>query len=231
MRYRLRVRRGLSRPRGGAADVTAPRPFRAGPPREAQLVFRLGPAQVAAPVLGGLLVGTALVCVLLAVTGERMTAGELWSCVSAALLASAALPLLSPSYGVELTDSRLVIRGAGRREIEWRDVTGLEVRRTVGGPDGRRLGVRRAPDTAARADVPPGPPLRRQGAGPHGLVDRSPRRQTRLNAHRPTAVDRSVLINRSSRRRSTRHHHRLRPPGARMRARWPSRRPRPSRGA
>ncbi|WP_149825551.1 hypothetical protein [Streptomyces tailanensis] len=99
--------------------------------------------------LGGLLVGTALVYVLLAVTGERMTAGELWSCVSAALLANAVLPLLSPSYGVELTDSRLVIRGAGRREIEWRDVTGLEVRRTVGVrtvvvsvSDGRRIPLR-----------------------------------------------------------------------------------------
>lgn len=111
--------------------------------------FKLAAVQIAVPVLGGLLAGTALVYVLLAATGERMTAGELWVCVSAAVVASAALPLLPPSYGVELADSRLVIRGAGRREIEWRDITGLEIRRSVGVrtvvvsvTDGRRIPLR-----------------------------------------------------------------------------------------
>src|SRR5882757_993226 len=95
--------------------------------------FRLGALQVAAPVLGGLLAGTVLANVLLVVTaGEYMTSEELRSCLSAVVVASLVVPALPSRYGVELTPNRLVILGNRRREIAWRDVIGLEIRRTAG---------------------------------------------------------------------------------------------------
>ncbi|MDW4907556.1 hypothetical protein RB628_19940 [Streptomyces sp. ADMS] len=111
--------------------------------------FRLGKLQAAAPILCGLLVGTALVYVVLEATGERMTAGELWSCLSAAVIASVVVPALPPNYGIELTHNRLVLLGNRRREIEWREITGLEIRKTAGirtivasVTDGRRIPLR-----------------------------------------------------------------------------------------
>ncbi|MEU1404820.1 hypothetical protein ABZ471_21050 [Streptomyces sp. NPDC005728] len=111
--------------------------------------FRLRVVQTAAPVLGGLLVGTALAYVLVAATGGHMTAGELWACVSAAMLASVVVPVLPPHYRVELSDDFLVLRGGGRRDIAWRDIIGLAVRKTAGVrtvvvhvSDGRRIPLR-----------------------------------------------------------------------------------------
>jgi hypothetical protein len=105
--------------------------------------------QIAAPVLGGLLVGTVLAYVLVAAGGGRMTAGELWTCVSAALLASVVVPVLPPHYRVQLSDDFLVLRGGVRRDIAWRDIVGIEVRNTVGVrtvvvqvSDGRRIPLR-----------------------------------------------------------------------------------------
>ncbi|MEU2281915.1 hypothetical protein ABZ614_08255 [Streptomyces sp. NPDC013178] len=112
-------------------------------------IFRLGVAQTAVPVLGGMLVGTVLAYVLVAVTGGRMTAGELWACVSAGVFASAVVPALPPHYRVELNDDCLVLLGGGRRDIAWRDIIGLEVRKTAGVrtvvievSDGRRIPLR-----------------------------------------------------------------------------------------
>jgi hypothetical protein len=80
-----------------------------------------------------------------------MTSEELRSCLSAAVIASVVVPALPPRYGVELTPNWLVLRGNRRREIAWRDIIGLEIRRTVGirrvvvsVADGRRI-VLRAP--------------------------------------------------------------------------------------
>ncbi|MFE9765766.1 hypothetical protein ACFYPC_14760 [Streptomyces sp. NPDC005808] len=102
--------------------------------------------------LGSLLAGTALTNVLLAVTaGEYMTSEELRSCLSAAVIASIVFPFLPPHYGVELTPNSLVVLGNRRREIAWRDIIGLEIRKTAGirtvivaVSDGRRI-VLRAP--------------------------------------------------------------------------------------
>ncbi|MFD9324135.1 hypothetical protein ACFWDQ_42010 [Streptomyces sp. NPDC060053] len=111
--------------------------------------FRLGALQIAAPLLGGLLVGTALAYVLVEATGGHMTAGELWTCVSAGVIASVVVPSLPPRHGVELTHSRLVVLGGGRREIVWQDIIGLEIRKTLGirtvvvqVSDGRRIPLR-----------------------------------------------------------------------------------------
>jgi hypothetical protein len=111
--------------------------------------FRLGVMQIAAPVLGGMLVGTALAYVLVAATGGRMTAGELWAFVSAGVFASVVVPAMPPHYSVELYDDCLVLRGGRRRDIPWRDVIGLEVRKTAGVrtvvirvSDGRRIPLR-----------------------------------------------------------------------------------------
>ncbi|WP_328936422.1 hypothetical protein OG288_01410 [Streptomyces tauricus] len=111
--------------------------------------FRLGVVQIAAPVLGGGLGGTVLAYVLVAAEGGRMTAGELWMWVSNAVLASVVVPALVPQYRVELSDSFLVLRGGGRRDIAWRDIIGIEVRKTAGVrtlvvyvSDGRRIPLR-----------------------------------------------------------------------------------------
>ncbi|MFJ2832199.1 hypothetical protein ACIPC1_32340 [Streptomyces sp. NPDC087263] len=114
------------------------------------LTFRLGALQVAAPILGGLLAGTALANVLLVVTaGEYMTSGELRSCLSAVVIASLVVPALPSRYGVELTHNWLVVLGNRRREIAWRDIIGLEIRKTAGirtvivvVADGRRILLR-----------------------------------------------------------------------------------------
>lgn len=105
--------------------------------------------QAGALILSGCLGGTALVYVLLEATGEHMTAGELWSCLSAAVFASVAVPLLPPHYRVELNDDCLVLLGSGRREIAWRDVIGVEIRKAAGNrtvmvrvADGRRIPLR-----------------------------------------------------------------------------------------
>lgn len=65
------------------------------------------------------------------------------------MIASATFPILPPHHKVELTDSRLVIRGNGRRELEWRDIAGMEIRKTAGirtvivpVTDGRRISLR-----------------------------------------------------------------------------------------
>lgn len=112
-------------------------------------IFRLGVMQTAAPVLVGGLVGTALAYVLVAATGGRMTAGELWAWVSAAVVASVVVPPLPPHYRVELHDDCLVVRAGGRRDVAWRDIIGLEVRKTAGVrtvvvqvSDGRRIPLR-----------------------------------------------------------------------------------------
>ncbi|MET9622775.1 hypothetical protein ABZZ37_18745 [Streptomyces sp. NPDC006464] len=111
--------------------------------------FGLGVVQTAAPLLGGGLVGTVLAYVLVPATGGRMTAGELWTWVSAAMLASVVVPVLSPHYRVELSDDFLVLRGGRRRDIAWRDIIDLEVRKTAGVrtvvvhvSDGRRIPLR-----------------------------------------------------------------------------------------
>ncbi|MFD5575209.1 hypothetical protein [Streptomyces cadmiisoli] len=111
--------------------------------------YRLGVVQIAAPVLGGLLVGTVLAYVLVAASGGRMTAGELWACVSAAMLASVVVPVLPPHYRVQLSEDFLVLHGGRRRDIAWRDITGVEVRKTAGVrtvvvhmSDGRRIPLR-----------------------------------------------------------------------------------------
>ncbi|MEV6181724.1 hypothetical protein [Streptomyces sp. NPDC052015] len=111
--------------------------------------FRLGVVQTAAPVLGGGLVGTVLTYVLVAATGGRMAAGELWTWVSAAMLASVVVLVLSPHYRVELSDNFLILRGGRRRDIAWRDIIGIEVRKTAGVrtvvvhvSDGRRIPLR-----------------------------------------------------------------------------------------
>ncbi|MFJ7062719.1 hypothetical protein ACIQVA_34370 [Streptomyces microflavus] len=88
--------------------------------------------QATAFLLGGFLCGTALAYLLVAATGGHMTAAELWSCLSAAVVASVLVPALPPHYRVELNDHCLVLRGGGRREIPWRDIIGLEIRKTVG---------------------------------------------------------------------------------------------------
>ncbi|MFI1442081.1 hypothetical protein [Streptomyces fructofermentans] len=95
-------------------------------------VFRLGVVQIAAPVLGGGLASIVLAYVLVGASGGRPTSGELWTWVSATLLATVVVPVLPPHHRVELRDDCLVIRGGGRREIAWRDVIGMEVRRTAG---------------------------------------------------------------------------------------------------
>ncbi|MGW1722405.1 hypothetical protein ACWCQK_05620 [Streptomyces sp. NPDC002306] len=99
--------------------------------------------------LGSFLCGTALAYLLVEATGGHMTAAELWSCLSSAVVASAVVPALPPSYRVELNDNCLVLRGSGRREIAWRDIIGLEIRKTVGirtvvvqVSDGRRIPLR-----------------------------------------------------------------------------------------
>ncbi|MFE1891733.1 hypothetical protein [Streptomyces microflavus] len=94
--------------------------------------FKLGMVQATAFLLGGFLCGTALAYLLVEVTGGHMTAAELWSCLSAAVVASVVVPALPPHYRVELNDNCLVLRGGGRREIPWRDIIGLEIRKTVG---------------------------------------------------------------------------------------------------
>ncbi|MFE0454437.1 hypothetical protein ACFW2D_24785 [Streptomyces sp. NPDC058914] len=111
--------------------------------------FRLGVIQIAAPLLGGMLVGTALAYVLVAATGGRMTEGELWAFVSAGVFASVVVPALPPHHRVELDDDCLVLHGGVRRDIAWRDVMGLEVRKTAGirtvvirVSDGRRIPLR-----------------------------------------------------------------------------------------
>ncbi|EKX60532.1 hypothetical protein [Streptomyces ipomoeae] len=105
--------------------------------------------QVGALILSGLLGGTALVYLLLEVTGEHMTAGELWSCLSVAVFASVVVPALPPHYRVELHDHCLVLLGSGRREIAWRDIIGVEIRKIAGlrtvvvlVSDGRRIPLR-----------------------------------------------------------------------------------------
>ncbi|GAA5702546.1 hypothetical protein [Streptomyces avermitilis] len=111
--------------------------------------FRLGALQIAAPILGGLVAGTALAYVLVEATGGHMTAGELWSWVSATVIASVVVPSLSPRYGVELTHNQLVLLGGGRRKIAWQDIVGMEIRKTAGirtvvvqVSDGRRTPLR-----------------------------------------------------------------------------------------
>ncbi|MER5720018.1 hypothetical protein [Streptomyces sp. NPDC002132] len=111
--------------------------------------FRLGVVQIAAPVLGGSLGGTVLGYVLVAAEGGHMTAGELWTWVANAMLASVVVPALVPQYRVELSDDFLVLRGGGRRDIAWRDIIGIEVRKTAGVrtlvvhvSDGRRIPLR-----------------------------------------------------------------------------------------
>ncbi|MER0429885.1 hypothetical protein ABR748_37805 [Streptomyces microflavus] len=111
--------------------------------------FRLGVVQTATPLLGGGLVGTVLAYVLVAAAGGRMTAGELWTCVSAAMLASVVVPVLPPHYRVELSEDFLVLHGGRHRDIAWRDIIGLEVRKTAGVrtvvvhmSDGRRVPLR-----------------------------------------------------------------------------------------
>ncbi|MGW0874478.1 hypothetical protein ACWD3Z_28945 [Streptomyces sp. NPDC002740] len=111
--------------------------------------FRLGALQIAAPLLCGLLVGTALAYVLVEATGGHMTAGELWTCVSAGVIASVVVPVLPPRQGVELAHGRLVLLGGGRREIAWQDIIGMEIRKTLGVrmvvvqvSDGRRTALR-----------------------------------------------------------------------------------------
>ncbi|MGW7613492.1 hypothetical protein ACWGKW_40875 [Streptomyces sp. NPDC054766] len=88
--------------------------------------------QAATVLLGGFLCGTTLAYLLVEATGGHVTAAELWSCLSAAVVASAVVPALPPHYRVELNDNCLVLRGGGRREIAWRDIIGLEIRKTVG---------------------------------------------------------------------------------------------------
>jgi hypothetical protein len=84
-----------------------------------------------------------------AATGGRATAGEVWTWVSTTVLASVVVPVLSPHYRVELSDNFLVVRGSGHRDIAWRDIIGLEVRKTAGVrtvvvhvSDGRRIPLR-----------------------------------------------------------------------------------------
>jgi hypothetical protein len=65
------------------------------------------------------------------------------------MLASVVVPALVPQYRVELSDDFLVLRGGRRRDIAWRDIMGLEVRKTAGVrtlvvhvSDGRRIPLR-----------------------------------------------------------------------------------------
>ncbi|MFC8490404.1 hypothetical protein ACFUJU_06295 [Streptomyces sp. NPDC057235] len=111
--------------------------------------FRPGAVRIAAPLLGGGLVGIASAYVLAAATGTRLPVGELWTWVPAAVLAGVVVPVLSPQYRVELGADFLVLHGGRRRDIAWRDVIGLEVRKTVGVrtvvvhvSDGRRTPLR-----------------------------------------------------------------------------------------
>ncbi|MFC9845549.1 hypothetical protein ACFWFF_08525 [Streptomyces sp. NPDC060223] len=128
------------------------RPFPPGNPGGPAPKFLLGVLQIAATTLGGLLAGTALANVLLLVTvGEYMTAEELRLCLSSVVIASVVCPVLPPRFGVELTPNWLVVRGNRRRQIAWRDIIGLEIRKTAGirtvivaVSDGRRI-VLRAP--------------------------------------------------------------------------------------
>ncbi|MEU6878932.1 hypothetical protein [Streptomyces sp. NPDC046712] len=88
--------------------------------------------QSIALLLGSFLCGTALAYLLVEATGGHMTAAELRSCLSVAIVASVVVPALPPHYRVELNDDFLVLRGDGRREIAWRDIIGVEIRKTVG---------------------------------------------------------------------------------------------------
>lgn len=107
-------------------------PFSPSSPGGRAPTFKQGAVQATAILLCGFLGGTALLYVLLEFTGEHMTAGELWWCLSAAVFASVAVPALPPHYRVELNDHCLVLLGSGRREIAWRDITSVEVRKTAG---------------------------------------------------------------------------------------------------
>jgi hypothetical protein len=80
-----------------------------------------------------------------------MTSEEVWSCLSAVVIASVVVPALPSRYGVKLTHNCLVVLGNRRREIAWRDIIGLEIRKAAGirtvvvaVSDGRRI-VLRAP--------------------------------------------------------------------------------------
>ncbi|MFG3268551.1 hypothetical protein [Streptomyces bobili] len=125
------------------------RPLAPGNAGDATPTFRLALVQMAAPLLVGALVGTAFAYVLVAATGSSMTAGELWAYVSAAILASMVVPALPPHYRVEIRGTGLVLHGNRRRNIAWRDITGLQVRKTAGvrmvvvhTVDGRRTTLR-----------------------------------------------------------------------------------------
>ncbi|MEU9671847.1 hypothetical protein AB0E25_41415 [Streptomyces bobili] len=125
------------------------RPLAPGHASGATPTFRLGIVQMAVPLLCGGLVGTALAYVLVVATGGSMTAGEVWTWVSAAVLASVVVPVLPPHHRVELSDTFLVLHGNRRRNIAWWDITGLQVRKTAGVrtvvvhvSDGRRTTLR-----------------------------------------------------------------------------------------
>ncbi|MFD3930084.1 hypothetical protein [Streptomyces sp. NPDC058614] len=96
------------------------------------ITFRQGLLQLALPFLLAGLVGVGLVYTGLAFTSDPMPLSEVKEFLSAALVATAAVGVLTRHHGVSLTEEALVVRGNRRRLIPWTDIIRLEVRRVLG---------------------------------------------------------------------------------------------------
>lgn len=97
--------------------------------------FRLGSAQVAIPVLLGMVLATGLLYLGLRWTADPMTAGELRGCVYAVGVSVIGVLILPRSRGARLTTECLVTFSPfaqRERRIAWADISSIDVRRSAG---------------------------------------------------------------------------------------------------
>lgn len=96
------------------------------------ITYRHGLLQLAVLYLVPGLVAIGLVYGGLAFTSDPMPLSEVKQFLSAVVVATAAVTVLTRNHGVSLTEEALVVRGNRRRRIPWTDIVRLEVRRVLG---------------------------------------------------------------------------------------------------
>ncbi|MET8697168.1 hypothetical protein ABZV65_32040 [Streptomyces bauhiniae] len=97
--------------------------------------YRIRPVQTAVPVAAGMALAVGILYVALHFTADPMSASELRTCLCAAVAGVLGVMILPGARGARLTDEHLVvlaISGRRERQIRWTDITGIEVRTSVG---------------------------------------------------------------------------------------------------